>query len=609
MGIGSWTTRERLLSEGAPKYPRPRETDREVFYRRMLEVSPKWTHRPELPCHPATEAGKLEPPCTRDRVQGGKRNKVQPLIISPVISADSYRVVGEVDGISTSFLLDTGAAVTLLREDVWRKTKPRREKNLRPWSVRHLVGVDGSPLEVRGCVEVELIVANEKFKMDVVIVGSLTSEAILGLDFLRRFEAIIDLKEKQLILPERGCRLPLTENLPLTEKDRLDVNPTVSLVDSVSIPPCSEEEVMAATQEPIGEGPWLMQAIQQDRLQAVVASALVDPRTGQVPVRLLNPRAEPVKIRKGTQIATIQRVHLPVTDDVVVAAADLDQASPDMRQALWGVAESLGPDRSEGEKEQFYHLLLLYADVFASSDSDVGRTGKLQHEISTGESPPIRQAVRRIPPLRRKEVRDLLATMLRNDVVQPSNSPWASPIVLVQKKDGSTRFCIDYRKLNNITRKDAYPLPRIDDTLSTLAGSECFTTLDLVSGFWQVEVAEKDRAKTAFCMTEGLFEFKVMPFGLCNAPATFQRLMDLVLAGLQWEHCLVYLDDVIVFGRNFPEHLKNLQMVFERLRQAGLKLKPSKCAFFQREVRYLGHVVSKEGIATDPTEWETATAC
>ena len=138
--------------------------------------------------------------------------------------------------------------------------------------------------------------------------------------------------------------------------------------------------------------------------------------------------------------------------------------------------------------------------------------------------------------------------MLQNGIVEPSRSPWASPIVLVQKKDGPTRFCVDYRKVNKVTRKDAYPLPRIDATLDTLAGSQWFSTLDLLSGYWQVQIQEDDRAKTAFCTTEGLYQFRVMLFGLCNAPATFQRLMDLVLSGLQWAHCLVYLDDVIILG-------------------------------------------------------------
>ena len=191
--------------------------------------------------------------------------------------------------------------------------------------------------------------------------------------------------------------------------------------------------------------------------------------------------------------------------------------------------------------------------------------------------------------------------MLEKDVIQPTNSPWASPVVLVWKKDGSMRFSVDYRKVNSITRKDAYPLPRVDDTLDTLAGSQWFSTLDLLSGYWQVEVHPEDPQKTAFCTPDGLFEFEVMPFGLCNAQGTFQRLMD---TGLQWTNCLVYLDDVIILGRTFDEHLTNLKAVFDRFREAGLKLKPSKCALCQLEVEFLGHIVSAEGVATDPAKTE-----
>ena len=161
-------------------------------------------------------------------------------------------------------------------------------------------------------------------------------------------------------------------------------------------------------------------------------------------------------------------------------------------------------------------------------------------------------------------------------------------------------MCYWYRKLNAITRKDAYPLPRIDDTLDTLSRSQWFSILDLLSGYWQVEVAEGDRDKTAFATQSGLFEFKVMPFGLCNAPATFQRLMDLVLAGVQWSHCLVYMDDIIVVGRSFKDHLQNLSVVLQRLKEANLRLKPAKCSFCKTKVSYLGHIVSRQGVATDP---------
>ena len=143
-----------------------------------------------------------------------------------------------------------------------------------------------------------------------------------------------------------------------------------------------------------------------------------------------------------------------------------------------------------------------------------------------------------------------------------------------------------------MTRKDAYLLPRIDETLEALGGSKWFSTLDLLSGYWQVEVSEQDRLKTAFSTREGLFEFKVMPFGLCNAPATFQRLMDMVLAGIKWSRCLVYLDDIIVMGKSFHHHLLNLRVVMDKLREAGLKIKLSKCAFFRKEVL---HKISHEG--------------
>ena len=185
-------------------------------------------------------------------------------------------------------------------------------------------------------------------------------------------------------------------------------------------------------------------------------------------------------------------------------------------------------------------------------------------------------------------------------MIQLLKSPWASPIVLVHKKDGSWQFCIDYQKVNAVTRKDAYPLLRIDDTLDTMAGSKWFSTSNLLSGYWQVEVDECDKEKTAFCTSDELFEFRVMPFGLYNAPATFQRLMNLTLAGLQFSSCLVYIDDIIILGKSFEDHLVNLRLVLTQLQEAGLCIKPSKCALFQKQVIYLGHIVSREGVTTNP---------
>lgn len=159
---------------------------------------------------------------------------------------------------------------------------------------------------------------------------------------------------------------------------------------------------------------------------------------------------------------------------------------------------------------------------------------------------------------------------------------------------------VDFSKLNQVTRKDRYPLPNINDTLDALGKAKFFTTLDLAAGYWQVQMKPEDKDKTAFSTPKGQYHFKVLPFGLCNAPSTFQRLMDQVLRGLQGKTCLVYLDDIIIYSESFDEHLNHLREVLDRLKHANLKLKPKKCYICRRRVRYLGHVVTKLGVEPDP---------
>lgn len=165
-------------------------------------------------------------------------------------------------------------------------------------------------------------------------------------------------------------------------------------------------------------------------------------------------------------------------------------------------------------------------------------------------------------------------------------------------------MCVDYRHLNSKTRKDAFPLPRIEETLDSLAGARWFSTMDLASGYNQVPVTEADRAKTAFCTPFGLFEWNRMPFGLCNAPGTFQRLMERMFGDQQCQSLLLYLDDIVVFSSSVDQHLARMEVVLSRLHREGLKAKLSKCAFFKQEVQYLGHVISSEGVSTDPGKIE-----
>ena len=348
-------------------------------------------------------------------------------------------------------------------------------------------------------------------------------------------------------------------------------------------------------------GTWLVERGQTGRCDVLVARAVVCPTGSTVPLRVFNPHKEAVRLWKGLEIAQMEPLDKdpPISSDThLLTISAVTEVSPSEHKVLWDIVSTI-THLSNSEKELLFVLLMEYADVF-SFHSDLGRTNLTKHHIDTGDSQPIHQLPRRVSPARRQEVRQLLTEMLKNDIIQPSNSPWSSPIILVRKRDGSTRFCIDYRKVNSVTRKDAYPLPRVDDILDTLGGSKWFSTLDLKSGYWQVEVDSSSREKTAFTTSEGLYEFKVMPFGLCNVPATFQRLMNRVLCDVNWVECLVYIDDTVVIGRTFEQHLSNLGTVLSRLRQAGLKLQPAKCKLCQKEVRFLGHVISENGIATDP---------
>ncbi|GBN76508.1 Retrovirus-related Pol polyprotein from transposon 297 [Araneus ventricosus] len=280
----------------------------------------------------------------------------------------------------------------------------------------------------------------------------------------------------------------------------------------------------------------------------LVAATLVDLKREAIPVRVLNLDNKPKTVDKGAVIATCE----PVVDII----ARPQEFSESLR--LPSILENL-EGLNEEQRTAVKKLLQEFQNLFSTSYSDVGRCNMTQHRINTGNHPPIKQYPRRLPLAKKEEAERLVKEMVDNGIIEESSGPWASPIVLVKKKDGSTRFCVDYRKLNEITIKDSCPLPRIDDTLDALNGSQWFSTLDLKSGYWQVEMQPEDREKTAFTTGQGLWQFKVMPFGLCDAPATFERLMETVLRGLTSEACLVYLDDIIIVGRTFKEHLNNIR--------------------------------------------------
>ncbi|CAF3711733.1 unnamed protein product [Rotaria socialis] len=246
------------------------------------------------------------------------------------------------------------------------------------------------------------------------------------------------------------------------------------------------------------------------------------------------------------------------------------------------------------QRMQAYLIIHQYEQLF--DDSCVkGINCSPQQAINTGDHPLLATNPRRISPLNRQIINDEVKKMLNNGIISPSTSPWASPVVIVKKHDGSPRFCIDYRNLNSITQKDIYPLPRIDDVIERLNGSHIFSKIDLRSGYFQVPLASEERNKTAFITHDGLWHFNRLPQGLKNSPSVFQRLMNKTLGSLRWDVCLAYLDDIVIYSRSFNQHLIDVGNICHVLHESNFKLNYNKCSFFQQEISFLGYTISAAG--------------
>ena len=343
-----------------------------------------------------------------------------------------------------------------------------------------------------------------------------------------------------------------------------------------------------------------MRTVQKNK-EICVGHFLVVPKDGDAPVRVANFTGTPIKLSIGHVIGfyhPLSSLNSETTSSEVGVNVSQDSQRKCSNQtgdteSRGKESEEMGAERdghskpniqfdksdiSETQQERFLSMIDQFSNIFAVDNSDLGKTSLSEHTIHTGTSQPIKQPSRRTPPHQREITDRQLDDLLKHGRIEPSQSPWSSPVVLDRKHDGTFCACVDYRRLNQCTVKDAQPLPRSDDVLEAVGGARWFSCLYLASGYWQMPVAAKDRPKTAFSTHRGQFQWKVMPFGLTKkGPASFTRLMNLALDGLTWIYCFVYLIDIIVWSATFDEHLHRLRQVFDRIRNAGLKLKPAKC--------------------------------
>jgi hypothetical protein len=404
-------------------------------------------------------------------------------------------------------------------------------------------------------------------------------DGLIGSNLLKQLRANIDMKKQILFLD--NTKIPIVYSAPMKE--------------TYELPPRCELKVKLPVNTDCGEG---ILDFKEFTSGIRMPAAIVKCEKGYATTVIQNCTAEhrTLVVTSPFHVELFQqdndnRVHINYMDNKInkdrlltenLSKLRLDHMNSEERKVIEGICRE-------------------YKDIFYCENIPLSFTNKVKHRIRTKNEDPINIKAYRLPPAQTNEIKSQVSKMLKDKIIQESHSPWSAPVHLVPKKMDASgqqkwRMVIDYRRINEITIDDRYPLPNINDLFDMLGKSTYFTTLDLASGYHQIEVQEEDRPKTAFSTPFGLYEFNRMPFGLKTAPATFQRAMDNVLRGLQGIHCLVYLDDVIIFSKSLTEHVQKLKAIFDRFRETNLKVQLDKSHFLRKEVLYLGHTITSEGL-------------
>ena len=511
----------------------------------------------------------------------------------------------DIEGVSIQTLLDSGSQVSTISEDFYLK----HLQHLPLYSIEDLLEVETAGdhiLPYKGYIEVNIMASEMKstYLALVLVVPSTKyhyeTPMLLGTNVIRGFleQWNDDTKDVKAYLPTawsvaKRCITVQDQHIRRHNGEigivkvnsrnhiTLQSNETVTITGKVKTAHCGRQVAMVSP---------LKNSVLPEGVE--VCPSLVK-TGGDVPIVLSNLSLQTVILAPSATICQLQEVHV---EDVKILEQDEDEEHP-----------KPDIDFTETEKnlttEEFQHFKTMvdkWESLFSTDDLNLGHTDAVKHRIKLNDERPFKDRYRRIPPGMLDELKQHLRQMLDAGVIRVSNSPWASNIVPVRKKDGKLRICIDFRELNKRTIKDAHAIPRIEEILDQLHGKTWFSVVDLKCGYWQVEVDEDDRAYTGFTVGAlGMYECCRLPFGLTNSPATFQRLMQQVLGDLYLKCCTVYLDDIIIFSESYEEHLRHLELVFARIKKYNLKMNSAKCQFFRRKVKYLGHIITADGIEVD----------
>lgn len=497
-------------------------------------------------------------------------------------------VNGEINGKSANILVDTGAEVTLVDEELIKDTKAVISD-----THRYITGVTGAALNIVGEVNLEIKIGDEECTHKCLVVRSMMKDMIMGMDLIRK----------------RGYKLDFSDVDQVAE---LENGVEFKFKSRIKIPARSSKFIWAKPMHQVCEviEAWVKPTCLKYGVQVRESISPVN-EEGEVLVHIINENSYPVKVERATK----------VTADVDFMASVSHVKTQD-----WKTEEVLSESEKRGTKDGYQdnecndraenvlkemnlsyltqrqmriiqRLVERKSKVFALDGEKLPFTHLAEFAIHTGDALPIRKRPYRIPESQKKDLKENLEQLKREGIIRESNSPWAAPCLLIKKKLRGFRLCIDYRSLNNIITKSAYPLPHIHDLLDSVQNSKVFSVIDLKSGYHQIPVKKEHVGKTAFVCSLGQFEYLGMPQGIQPAAGTFQQFLEARFSDLLAKNVLLYIDDIMIHSENEEDHEKDLEEVLRRLEEAGLSVKPSKCQFFKQKCSYLGHEVSAEGIA------------
>ena len=496
---------------------------------------------------------------------------------------DRMTFSGEISGVSCSFLLDTGSTINVLNKAVFdvlpNAALQRTATRARTVSQGDLplLGRTRVPVQIAGRVHFVYFYVSEIIDVP----------CLLGLEFLQVVPCVIDLPHKRLMLIDEN-------HVRSISAEKTSVGRAV-LGRDISLPPAAECFVRGYAHHCDHSGPVLVEPC-LDVPGVEVVRCLATVSDSSVPLLIRNVTTDHITLTKHSQVAELEVSYEEV-------GSDSEPRSGGTETDLESMVNLSGADLSVPQRQALFRVLEKHGSMF---DGHIGHTTLVTHRIDTGDHPPIRQAPRRIPPHLKDEVREQLDQLVKDGVLEESDGSWSSPICMVRKKSGDLRICADMRKLNACTRLPAYPIPRIDDTLDALSGSSLYCVLDMNAAYHQVSIDPDDRDKATITTPLGNLRYKRMCFGLASAPFTCCKLLNIVLGDMPAHSCVHYFDDIIIHGSSFAEVLTSLDEALLRLRAAGLTLNLSKCQFFRRQVKFLGHVVSGQGMSADPDKVQRA---